>query len=70
MQSLRFLQVKLNSFFSVSKQNSKMSNKLTEFHKNLKVCLLILKALLNNKKIPLTLPIYPQIYFVTNSKKG
>ena len=55
LQHLRLLQEKLNSFISVSKQNyySRMSTKLTKFHKSSKAYWSLLKIFLNNKKIPL-----------------
>ena len=50
LQCLRFLQEKLNSFISVSKQNYnlRMSTKLSKFHKSLKVYWSLLKTFLNN----------------------
>ena len=52
LQHLRILQEKLNSFISVSKQNyySRMSAKLTKFHKSSKAYWSLLKTFLNNKK--------------------
>ena len=52
LQRLRFLQEKLNSFISVSKQNyySRISTKLTKFHKSSKAYWSLLKTFLNNKK--------------------
>ena len=67
LQHLRILQEKLNSFIGVSKQNyySRMSAKLTKFYKSSKA---LLKTFLNNKKIPLILPLYHQGSFITNFK--
>ena len=45
-----------------------MSNKITKFRKSLKAYWPLLKAFLNNKKIPLILPLYHQGNFVTNFK--
>ena len=45
-----------------------MSNKITKFHKSLKAYRPLLKTFLNNKKIPLILPLYHQGNFVTNFK--
>ena len=52
LQHLRILQEKLNSFISVSKQNyySRISAKLTKFHKCSKAYWSLLKTFLNNKK--------------------
>ena len=60
----------LNSFISVSKQNyySRMSTKLTKFHKSSKAYWSLLKTFLNNKKIPLIPPLYHQGGFITNFK--
>ena len=51
----------LNSFISVSKQNyySRMSTKLTKFHKSWKAYWSLLETFLN-KKIPLIPPLYHQ----------
>ena len=70
LQHLRILQEKLNSFISVSKQNyySRMSAKLTKFHKSSKAYWSLLKTFLNNKKIPLIPPLYHQGDFITNFK--
>ena len=70
LQCLRFLQEKVNSVISVSKQNyySRMSTKLTKFHKSLKAYSSLLKTFLNNKKLPLIPPLYHQGNFVTNFK--
>ena len=70
LEHLRILQEKLNSFNSVSKQNyySRMSAKLTKFHKSSKAYWSWLKTFLNNKKIPLIPPLYHQGDFVTNFK--
>ena len=70
LQHLRLLQEKLNSFISVSKQNyySRMSTKLTKFHKSSKAYWSLLKTFLNNKKIPLIPPLYHQGGFITNFK--
>ena len=64
------LQEKRNSFISVSKQNyySRMSTKLTKFHKSSKAYWSLLKTFLNNKKIPLIPPLYHQGGFITNFK--
>ena len=64
------LQEKWNSFISVSKQNyySRMSTKLTKFHKSSKAYWSLLKTFLNNKKIPLIPPLYHQGGFITNFK--
>ena len=64
------IQEKLNSFIGVSKQNyySRMSAKLTKFHKSSKAYWPLLKIFLNNKKIPLIPPIYHQGGFITNFK--
>ena len=61
LQHLRLLQEKLNSFISVSKQNyySRMSTKLTKFHKSSKAYWSLLKTFSNNKKITLILSLYP-----------
>ena len=45
-----------------------MSNKITKFRKSLKAYWPLLKTFLNNKKIPLILPLYHQGNFVTNFK--
>ena len=45
-----------------------MSTKLTKFHKSSKDYWSLLKTFLNNKKIPLILPLYHQGNFVTNFK--
>ena len=70
LQHLRLLQEKLNFFVSVSKQNcySRMSAKLTKFHKSSKAYWSLLKTFLNNKKIPLIQPLYHQGDFITNFK--
>ena len=70
LQHLRILQEKLNSFIGVSKQNyySRMSAKLTKFHKSSKAYWSLLKTFLNNKKIPLIPPLYHQGDFITNFK--
>ena len=70
LQHLRILQEKLNSFIGVSKQNyySRMSAKLTKFHKSSKVHWSLLKTFLNNKKIPLIPPLYHHGGFITNFK--
>ena len=70
LQHLRILQEKLNSFISVSKQNyySRMSTKLTKFHKCSKAYLSLLKPFLNNKKIPLIQLLSHQSDFITNFK--
>ena len=64
------LQEKWNSFISVSKQNyySRMSTKLTKFHKCSKAYLSLLKPFLNNKKIPLIQLLSHQSDFITNFK--
>ena len=68
IQHLRFLQEKLNSFISVSKQSycSRMPTKLTKFHKSSKTYSSLLKTFLNNKKVLLIPPLYHQDDFVTN----
>ena len=43
-----------------------MSTKLTKFHKSSKDYWSLLKTFLNNKKIPLILPLYHQGDFITN----
>ena len=55
MQHLRLIQEKLNSFISVSKHicYSRMSVKLTKFHRSSKAYWSLLKTFLYNKKIPL-----------------
>ena len=55
LQQLRFIQEKLSSFISVSKQNyySRMSTRLTKFHNSSKAYWSLLKIFLNNNKIPL-----------------
>ena len=70
LQHLRILQEKLNSFIGVSKQNyySRMSAKLTKFHKSSKAYWSFLKTFLNNEKIPLIPPLYHQGGFRTNFK--
>ena len=70
LQHLRVLQEKLNSFIGVFKQNyySRMSTKLTKFHKSSKAYWSLLKTFLNNKKIPLIPPLYHQGGFITNFK--
>ena len=70
LQHLTILQEKLNSFIGVSKQNyySRMSAKLTKFHKSSKAYWSLLKTFLNNKKIPLIPPLYHQGDFITNFK--
>ena len=70
LQCLRLLEEKLNSVISVSKQNyySRMSTKLTKFHKSLKAYWSLQKTFLNNKKIPLIPPLYYQGDFVINFK--
>ena len=45
-----------------------MSNKITKFRKSLKAYWPLVKTFLNNKKIPLILPLYHQGNFVTNFK--
>ena len=52
LQRPRFLQEKMNSVINVSKENyySRMSVKLTKFHKSLKAYWSLLKTFLNNKK--------------------
>ena len=45
-----------------------MSNKITKFRKSLKAYWPLLKTFLNNKKIPLIIPLYHQGNFVTNFK--
>ena len=71
LQRLRLLQEKLNSFISVSKQSyySRMSTKLTKFHKSSKAYWSLLKTFLNNRKIPVIPPLYHEGDFVTNFKK-
>ena len=71
LQHLRLLQEKLNFFISVSKQNcySRMSAKLTKFHKSSKAYWSLLKTFLNNKKIPLIPPLYHQGDFITNFRR-
>ena len=43
-----------------------MSNKITKFRKSLKAYWPLVKTFLNNKKIPLILPLYHQGDFITN----
>ena len=71
LQSLRLLQEKLNPFISASKQSyySRMSTKLTKFHKSSKAYWSLLKTFLNNRKIPVIPPLYHEGNFVTNFKK-
>ena len=71
LHRLRLLQEKLNSFISVSKQSyySRMSTKLTKFHKSSKAYWSLLKTFLNNRKIPVIPPLYHDCDFVTNFKK-
>ena len=59
LQRLRLFQEKLNSVISVSKQNysSRLSTKLTKFHKSLKAYWSLLKTFPNNKKIYLIPPL-------------
>ena len=63
LQHLRILQENLNSFIGVSKQHyySRMSAKLTKFHKSSKGYCSLLKTFLNNKKILLIPPLYHQV---------
>ena len=70
LQHLTILQEKLNSFIVVSKQSyySRMSAKVTKFHKSSKVYWSLLRKFLNNKKIPLIPPLYHQGGFITNFK--
>ena len=60
LQRLRLFQEKLNSFISVSKQSyySRMSTKLTKFHKSSKAYWSLLKTFLSNRKIPVIPPLY------------
>ena len=71
LQRLRLLQEKLNPFISTSKQSyySRMSTKLTKFHKSSKAYWSLLKTFLNNRKIPVIPPLYHEGNFVTNFKK-
>ena len=71
LQHQRLLQEKMNSFISVSKQSyySRMSTKLTKFHKSSKAYWSLLKTFLNNRKIPVIPPLYHEGDFVTNFKK-
>ena len=68
--NIQFLQ-RLNFFVSVSKQSyySRMSTKLTKFHKSSKAYWSLLKTLLNNKKIPVIPRLCHEGVFVTNLKK-
>ena len=70
LQHLRILQEKLNFFIGVSKKNyySRMSAKLTKYHKSSKAYWSLLKTFLNNKKISLIPPLYHQGGFITNFK--
>ena len=70
LQHLRLLQEKLNLFIRLSRQNyySSMSTKLTKFHTSSKAYWSLLKTILNNKKIPLTSPLYHQANLITSFK--
>ena len=70
LQHLRLLQEKLNLFIRLSRQNyySSMSTKLTKFHTSSKAYWSLLKTILNNKKIPLSSPLYHQANLITSFK--
>ena len=70
-RQLNCLQDRLNDSTEASKQKyyCRMTNKLTNAEKSSKAYWSILKSFLNNKKIPLILPLFYENCFITNFKE-
>ena len=71
MRRLKVVQEDLHNAIEVSKQNyySRITYKSTHIQKNIKVYWTLLKRFFNNKKIPLTAPLFHENEYVTDFKK-